>query len=96
MGWQAPAVGPCSTVVVFPSASTSRALGLCFSVTAHPMSEPLQILPANSYANYLISCLIYFLWHHIFSTSPSPGDCRSPGLGGGRSGSGTCTQGWLC
>lgn len=73
-----------------------RALGLRFSVTAHPMSELLQILPANSYANYLISCLIYFLWHHVFSTSPGPGGCRSPGLGGGRSSSGTCTQGWLC
>lgn len=81
---------------VFSSASTSRAPGLRFTVTAHPMSEPLQILPANSYANYLISCLIYFLWHHIFSTSLSPGGCGSPGMGGGRSDSGTHRQGWLC
>lgn len=63
----------------------SGALGLHFAVTAHPMSDPLQILTANSYANYLISCLIYFLCHHVFSTSPRPGGCGFPGLGGGRS-----------
>lgn len=58
-----PVVTPCSMVVmcVFPSASTSTAPGLRLDLTAHPMSESLQILPANSYANYLISCLIYFL-----------------------------------
>lgn len=72
----------------------SRALGLHFSVTAHPMSDPLQILTANSYANYLISCLIYFLCHHVFSTSPRPGGCGFPGLGGGRSRAAARRAGW--
>lgn len=81
-----PAVCPCSTAVFCVSlCKRSKALGVHFSVTAHPMSDPLQILTVNSYANYLIRCLIYFLCHHVFSTSPRPGGCGFPGLGGGRS-----------
>lgn len=89
-----PVMTPCSMVVVcvFPPASTSTALELHLDMTAHPMSEPLQILPANNYANYLISCLIYFLCRYVFCTSPSPGGCGSPGLGGSRSSSGTHTR----
>lgn len=84
-----PAVGACGVpaarLFCVSLCKRSRALGVRFAVTAHPMSDPLQILTANSYANYLISCLIYFLWHHVFSTSPRPGGCGFPGLGGGRS-----------
>lgn len=50
-----------------------------FTVTVHPMSDPQQILPANSYANYLISCLIYFLQHHLIGISLGPGGCGCPG-----------------
>lgn len=53
-------------LVLFLFAGTSRAPRLHFTATQHPMLQLLQILPANSYANHLISCLIYFLWHHVF------------------------------
>lgn len=90
-----PAVCPCSPAVLCVSlCKRSRALRLRLAVTAHPMSDPLQILTANSYANHLISCLIYFLWHHVFSTSPRPGGCGFPRLGGGRSRAAARRAGW--
>lgn len=50
------------------------------AVTAHPMSDALQILPANSYANYLISRLIYFLRHRgiVFSALPCLPEAAGP------------------
>lgn len=68
-------VAPCAFLSENPQSPQGRA----FTVTAHPMSDPLQILPANSYANYLISRLIYFLPHHLFGTSAGPGGCGCPG-----------------
>lgn len=50
------------------------------AVRAHPMSDALQILPANSYANYLISRLIYFLRHRgiVFSALPCLPEAAGP------------------